>query len=137
MCDNEEEEEEDVEAGDVLSKSYSSSCYSPSYRPPTSPVSPSTSPELARVLDMAVSLARYRDADDDITASFESMETDDAVEARLSLVESVDWAGDEEGSVFDHEVELIKDAVAQTIRSIIFQNALASLCNRSELHENR
>ena len=27
------------------------------------------------MLDMAVSLARYRDADDDITASFESMET--------------------------------------------------------------
>ena len=51
----------------------------PSYRPPTSPVSPPPSPELARVLDMAVLLARYRDADNDVAASFEPMDTDEAV----------------------------------------------------------
>ena len=66
------------EDGDVLSTSNSPS-YSPSYRPPTSPVSLPPSPELARVLDMAVWLARYCDADDDVTASFKPMETDDAV----------------------------------------------------------
>ena len=52
-------------------------------------MSPPPSREL--VLDMAVSLASYHDAGD-ITASFQPMEMDDAMEERLSRVESVDWA---------------------------------------------
>ena len=115
---------EDGEDGDVVSISYSPS-YSPAYRPPTLPVSPPPSPELARVLDMAVSLASLHDADDNITASFEPMESDDAAGVRMSRVEPVDWASDKEGSVFDHEVEPIQDAVAQTLRPIIFKSVLA------------
>ena len=30
------------------------------------------------------------------------------------------WASDDEGSVFDHEVELTKDAAAQMIRPIMY-----------------
>ena len=103
---------------------------SPDYRLPTSPVSPPPSPELARVLDMAVSLASLHEADDDIPASFESMEWDDAVEERMSHVEPVDWASDKEGSVFDHEVEPVQDAVAQTLRPIIFKSVLTSVIGR-------
>ena len=40
-------------------------------------------------------------------ASFEPMESDDAVEARTSLVESVEWASDSDDSVFHHEVDPI------------------------------
>ena len=87
---------------DVGSTSGQSSSYSPTYRPPTSPVSPPPSPELARVLDMAEVIRTYYD---DITASFELMESDDAVEERTSLVEPEEWASDGDDSVFDHEVD--------------------------------
>ena len=60
---------------------------------PTSPVSPPPSPELARVLDMAEAIRTYY-GDDDITASFEEMESDDAVEERTQRVEPVEWASD-------------------------------------------
>ncbi len=65
--------------------------------------------------------ARYRDAVDDITASFEPMESYDAVEERVSRVESVEttWTSDEEGPVFHHEAEMVKDGAAQLIRPIV------------------
>ena len=106
------------------------------YRSPTSLVSPPLSPELTRVLDIADDMAvrrsssaaafvdspaRYRNAVDDITASFEPMESDDAVEEWVSRVESVEttWTGDEEGPVFHHEAEMVKDGAAQLIRPIV------------------
>ena len=69
----------------------------------------------------AVSPARYRDVIDDITASFKPMESDDAVEERVSRVESVEttWTSDEEGPVFHHEAEMVKDGAAQLIRPIV------------------
>ena len=80
--------------------------YSPTYAPPTSPVSPTSpmspppSPELVRVLDMAEGIRTYYDEDDDdITALFEEMESDDAVEEMTSLVERVEWASDGDDSV--------------------------------------
>ena len=91
-----------TEEGDanVGSTSCQSSSYSPTYGPQTSPVSPPPSPELARVLDMAEAIRTYYDEDDDdITASFEEMESDDAVEERTSLVEPVEWASDGDDSV--------------------------------------
>ena len=48
----------------------------------------------------------------------------------MSRVELVDWASDEEGSIFEHEVEPIQDAVAQTLRPIIFKSVLASVIGR-------
>ena len=55
---------------------------------------------------MAEAIRTYYDEDDDdITASFEPMESDDAVEERTSLVEPVEWASDGDDSVFDHEVD--------------------------------
>ena len=94
-----------TEAGeaDVGSTSCQSSSYSPTYGPLTSPVSPPPSTELARVLDMAEAIRTYYD--DDITASFEPMESDDAVDERTSLVEPVEWVSDGDDSVFDHEVD--------------------------------
>ena len=49
----------------------------------------------------------------------------ESLEERVSRVEPVDWASDEEGSMFDHEVEPIQVAVAQTLRPIIFKSVLA------------
>ena len=106
------------------------------YRSPMSPVSPPPSPELTRVLDIAddmavrqsssvaafaVSPARYCDAIDDIMASFKPMESDDAVERWVSRVESMEttWTSDEEGPVFHHETEMVKDGAAQLIRPIV------------------
>ena len=80
---------EEGEAVDVGSTSCQSS-YSLTYGPPTSPVSPPRSPELARVLDMAESLRKHHDEDDDTTAPFEPMESDDAVEERTSRVEPIE-----------------------------------------------
>ena len=91
---------------DVGYTSCQSSSYSSTYGPPTSPVSPPASPELARDLDMAEAIITYYDEDDDdITASFEPMESDDTVDEWTSLVEPVEWESDGDDCVFDHEVD--------------------------------
>ena len=120
---------EEGEAVDVGSTGCQSS-YSPTCGPPTSPLLPPPSPELARVLDKADSLRKYHDEDDDITSSFEPMESDDAVEERTSRVEPIeDYASDGEDSVFDHEVEPLH-AVEKTLRPIIFKSVLGSVIGR-------
>ena len=122
-------------------------------QPPTSLMSRLPCPELTRVLaiteDMAVgrsssaaafavTLARHRDTDDHITASFEPMESDAAVEERVSRVESVEttWESDEECPVFGHEVEMIKDAAARMIPPNRV-NKCIGLCYRNwgQLHQ--
>ena len=112
----------EVGEADVGSTSCQSSSYSLNYTPPTSPVSPPPSPELARVLDMAeVIRTYYHEDDDDITASFETMESDDAVEERTLLVESVEWARDGDDSVFDHEVDPLhswKNAIPDRFKKV-------------------
>lgn len=81
---------------------------------------------------------RHRDTDDHITASFEPMESDAAVEERASRVESVEttWESDEECPVFGHEVEMIKDAAARMIPPNRV-NKCIGLCYRNwgQLHQ--
>ena len=93
---------------------------------------PPPSPELARVLDMAEAIRTYYDKDDDdITASFEEMESDDAVEERTSLVEPVEWASDGDDSVFYHEVDPLH-TVEKTVYSIVLNNVLGSVIGRED-----
>ena len=101
---------------------------------PKSPVSPPPSPELTRVLDMAEAIRTYYvdDDDDDITASFEEMESDDAVEERTQRVEPVVWASDGDDSVFDHEIDHALHTVGKTLYPILLNSVLGSVIGRED-----